>query len=323
MRRRDFLRIVGNTAVAWPLTARAQQPSMPVVGFLSTASPTRWVDRLREFHRGLGETGYTEGKNVALEYRWANNQYSLLPSMAADLVRRQVTVIAANGPAAVVAKAATATIPIVLFSGRDPVKRGLVTSLSRPSGNLTGFSAMFTEVGPKRLEMLHELVPTARTVALLVNGAQANTLTKVMQAAARNLGLQLLVLHAGTEREIDAAFATLVQQRVGALVIGNDAFFSTRREQLAELTVRHAMPAIYQFREFSVAGGLVSYGDNDADVFRLMGVYTGRILNGEKPADLPVQQASKFELIINLKTAKALGVNVPLSLLGRADEVID
>ena len=296
---------------------------MPVIGFLSTASPTRWVDRLREFHRGLSETGYVEGRNVALEYRWANNQNSLLPSMAADLVRRQVTVIAANGPAAVVAKAATTTIPIVFFSGLDPVKRGLVTSLSRPSGNLTGFSAMFTEVAPKRLEMLHELVPTASTVALLVNGALANTLTKVMQAAARKLGLQLLVLHAGTEREIDAAFATLVQQRVSALVIGNDAFFSTRRKQLAELTVRHAVPAIYQFREFSVAGGLVSYGSSDTDVFRLMGVYTGRILKGKKPADLPVQQASKFELIINLKTAKALGVNVPLSLLGRADEVIE
>jgi ABC-type uncharacterized transport system substrate-binding protein len=321
MKRREFITFVGGAA-AWPVSARAQQ-AMPVIGFLSTASPDEWVDRLRAFRQGLAETGHVEGKNVTIEYRWANNRNGELRSMAADLVHRQVTVIAANGPAAEAAKEETATVPIVFFSGLDPVKRGLVASLSRPGGNLTGFSLLFTEVGPKRLQLLHELIPTASTIALLVNGALADALTKDMQVAARSIGLQLLVLTASTDREFDTAFATIVQQRAGALVIGNDAFFSNRRELLAALTVRHAVPAIYEFREFAASGGLMSYGTNDVDAFNQMGIYTGRILNGEKPADLPVQQATKFKLVINLKTAKALGVTVPLSLLGRADEVIE
>jgi putative ABC transport system substrate-binding protein len=296
---------------------------MPVVGFLSTSSADLWVDRLRAFRQGLGEIGYVEGKNVGIEYRWADNQHDRLPAMVADLVGRPVSVIAANGPAAEVAKKATTTVPVVFFSGLDPVQRGLVASLSRPGGNLTGVSVLATEVAPKRLQLLHEVIPTASTIALLVNGALAETLTNDMQAAARALGLQLQVLQAGSEREIETAFANLVQLQTRALVIGNDAFFSSRREQLAALTVRHAVPAIYEFREFAAAGGLLSYGSSDTDAYRSMGLYAGRILKGEKPADLPVQQATKFELIVNLKTAKALGIAVPLTLLGRADEVIE
>jgi putative ABC transport system substrate-binding protein len=282
---------------------------------------------VRAFRQGLTETGAIEGRNVTIEFHWAQGQYDRLPALAADLVRRRVTVITANGTAAVAAKAATATIPIVFFSGADPVQRGFVASLNRPGGNLTGVSSLNAELGPKRLELLHGLVPKASTIGLLVNptnpNAEAPSRSKDMNAAAHPLGLQLHVLHASTERDFESAFESMARLRIGGLVISSDAFFTSRKEQLAALAVRHGIPTIYQNREFATAGGLVSYGGSDADAYRLMGVYTGRILNGEKPADLPVQQATKTELIINLKTAKALGVTVPLLLLGRADEVIE
>jgi putative ABC transport system substrate-binding protein len=298
---------------------------MPVIGFLNTASPDLWDGPLRAFHQGLSDTGYVEGRNVAIEYRWADGQNDRLPALAADLVRRQVTVIAANGPAVPPAKAATATIPIVFLTGVDPVGAGLVASLSRPGGNLTGVVNLNVELGPKRLELLHELVPTATIMALLVNPTNPNaeTVSRNLQAAARTLGLQTHVLQPSTERDFDTVFATLVQLRAGALVIGPDPFFISRSEQLAALAIRHAVPTISQFREFAAAGGLMSYGASITDSFRTVGVYTGRILKGEKPADLPVQQSTKAELIINLKTAKALGITVPLPLLGRADEVIE
>jgi putative ABC transport system substrate-binding protein len=300
---------------------------MPVIGFLHSASPGPHADFVRAFRLGLSEAGYVEGRNVEIEYRWAEGQNDRLPALAADLVRRQVTVIAAPAStAALAAKAATATIPIVFELGDDPVELGLVTSLKRPSGNLTGVTSLNTEIGPKRLELLHELVPTASIVALLVNPSNprlAETLSRDVQAAARTLGLQLHVLHSSTDRDIDTIFATLVQLQAGGLVIGNDAFFVNQIKQLAALAVRHAVPTIFQTHEFAAAGGLMSYGTSLMDLFRQVGVYTGRILNGEKPTDLPVQQATKIELYINLKTAKALGLTVPLSLLGRADEVIE
>jgi putative ABC transport system substrate-binding protein len=273
----------------------------------------------------LKEVGYVEGQNVAIEYRYAAGQDSRLPALAADLVGRHVAVIAANGLAAQAAKAQTATIPIVFTAGYDPVEVGLVTSMSRPGGNITGVSILDVELGPKRLEMLHVLVPTATLVAVLVNPAdpaRAESITRKMQAAARNLGLQLQVLHASTDHDFDAAFASLVQLRAGGLVIGGDPFFNSRSEQLGMLSLRHAVPTIYQLRVFAVAGGLVSYGANLTDSYRLTGVYTGRILHGEKPGDLPIQQATKVELVINLKTAKALGLTISQSLLARADEVI-
>jgi putative tryptophan/tyrosine transport system substrate-binding protein len=328
VRRRAFLTLLGGAAATLPLAVRAQQAPMPVIGFLAGASAGPYAPFVAGFHRGLNEAGYVEGRNVAIEYRWADGQYDRLPGLATDLVRRQVAVIFTGGstPATLAAKAATAAIPIVFFVGGDPVEMGLVASLSRPGANLTGVTNLAAEVGPKRLELLHELVPAATAFALLVNPtspAQADPQSRALQAAAGKLGVQLHVLHASTERDIDTAFAAVVQQRAGGLVVAPDVFFNTRSEQLAAQALRHAVPTIYQFREFAAAGGLMSYGTNLTNMFRLCGVYTGRVLKGEKPADLPVQQATNVELIINLKTAKALGVAIPLPLLGRADEVIE
>jgi ABC-type uncharacterized transport system substrate-binding protein len=283
---------------------------------------------LRAFHEGLREAGYIDGRNLAIEYRWAEGRNDRLPALAAELVRRQVSVIVTAGstPAALAARAATTTMPIVFYLGADPVEAGLVTSLSRPGGNLTGVVTLNVEVAPKRLELLHELVPTATVIAALVNPTNpvlAETLTRNLQTAARTLGVQLHVLHASSEQDFDTVFASLVQLRAGGLVIGADALFNSRSEQLAALTIRHAVPAVYQYREFVSAGGLMSYGTTVVDTYRPLGVYTGRILKGEKPAELAVQQATKLELIINVKTAKALGLTVPLPLIGRADEVIE
>jgi putative ABC transport system substrate-binding protein len=300
---------------------------MPVIGFLHGGSPAERAHLVAAFHQGLKESGYVQGQNVAIEYRWAENHYDRLPALAADLVRRQVTVIVAPGgtPWILAAKAATATIPIVFELGADPIDVGLVASLSRPGGNLTGVTTLGTEVGPKRLELLHELSPTASIVALLVNptGPAAETQTKGMQAAARALGVQLHVLHANTERDFDMVFATLVQLRAGALAIGSDAFFFSRRDQIIPLAARHLVPTIYPTREFVAAGGLMSYGASITDAYRQAGVYTGQILKDTKPADLPVVQSTKFEFVINRKTAKTLGLDVPPTLIARADEVIE
>ena len=327
VRRREFITLLGGAAAAWPLPARAQQPRMPVIGFLDSKSPDDSAHMVAAFRRGLNESTFIEGQNATIEFRWAQNQYGQLPVLAADLVRRRVDVIAATGgPAALAAKAASATIPIVFRLAADPIAAGLVASLSRPGGNVTGVTSLNLEVGSKRLEFLHELVPTATIMAALVNPTNptnAEILSRDLQATARLLGLQLHLLHASSDADIDAVFATLTELRAAGLVIGTDALFTSRDEKLAALGLRYRIPTIYQWREFVAAGGLVSYGGSFADSYRLAGVYTGRILKGEKPADLPVQQATKLELFINLKTAKALGITVPPTLLARADEVIE
>jgi ABC-type uncharacterized transport system substrate-binding protein len=327
VKRREFISLLGS-AVAWPLAARAQQPAVPAIGFLSNASPDMYARRLRAFGQGLKEAGFVEGRNIEIEYRWAEGQNSRLPALAAELIRRQVAVIVAAGgtPAAMVAKAATTTIPIVFGVAVDPVETGLVASLHRPGGNLTGVTNLNVEVGPKRLELVHELLPTATIIAVLVNPTSpsiADLFSRAMQQAAQTLGLQLHILHASTDGDFDKVFASVVQVRAGALVISPDVFFNTRSEQLAALSLRHAVPAIYQYRPFAAAGGLMSYGSDETEYYRLVGTYAGRILKGEKPADLPVVQSTKVELIINLKTAEALGLTIPLPLIGRADEVIE
>jgi len=325
--RRKFIGLLGGPA-AWPLAARAQQPAMPVVGFLSNASPDVYADRLRTFRQGLKEAGYVEGHDVSIEYRWAEGQNDRLPALAAQLVQRHVTVIAAAGgtPSALAAKAATATIPVVFGVAVDPVEVGLVASLNRPGGNLTGVTNLNAGVGPKRIELLHELLPTVTVVGVLVDPTSptlAEAFLRDLQLAAHTLGVQLLVLHASNETDLDRVFAALAERRVGALIIGPGAFFAGRGEQLGILTARHAVPTVFQYRPFAAAGGLMSYGSDETEYYRLVGLYVGRILKGEKPSDLPVQQATKVELILNLKTAKALGLTFPPTLLARADEVIE
>ena len=327
IRRREFIVALSSAAFGRPLTSRAQQSSLPKIGVLSSKSPSEEARLLVRFRQGLNEIGYVEGHNVAIEYSWAENQNERLQALAADLVRRQVAVIAAVGstPAALAAKMATTTIPIVFMTAGDPVQLGVVSSMSRPGSNMTGVASFGVEVGPKRAELLHEVVPTATTMALLINPsspAVAESTTKEVQAAARTLGLNLQVVHASTELDFDTVFATFIQ-RAGGLVISPDAFFTARAEQLAALALRHRVPAIYQYPEFTAAGGLMSYGGNLTDLYRQAGVYVGQILKGEKPADMPVQQITKVELIINLKTARALGLTIPPMLLARADEVIE
>jgi len=326
MKRRAFITLLGGAAAGWPLAARAQHAAVPMIGFLNSGSPDTEGDRVQAYRRGLSETGYTEGRSVTIDYRWADGQNERLPVMAAELVRRGVNVIVTGGtPATLAAKAATTTIPIVILS-TDPVEAGLVASLNRPSGNITGVTGLNVELAPKKLELLHELIPSASTLALLVNPTNAVATgheSRTVQAAARSLGLQIHILNASTERDFDPVFASLAQRGVGALVIGSDLFFTSRAEQLAALTVRHTVPSIYQFREFVAAGGLMSYGGSFTDWGYQAGIQTGRILAGAKPADLPVQQATKVELFINLKTVRAFGPNVPQTLLARADEVIE
>ena len=325
MKRRTFLTGIGAAAIC-PRAAWAQQPAMPVIGFLNVASPEGYTNYVAAFRDGLKESGYIEGQNVAIEFRWAEGHYDRLPDMAADLAHRQVSVIVANTPANLAAKKATDTIPVVFTTASDPVQIGLVSNLSRPDGNVTGVSQLNEALGPKRLELAHELMPAATLIALLVNPsdpARAERLIKEVQAAAIHLGLQLHILRAGNEAEIEAAFAGFAQLKAGALVIGADAFYNAKSRLLAELSLRYAVPAIYEYTEFTNDGGLMSYGGNIKESYRWAGIYTGRILKGAKPADLPVQQSTTVELIVNLKTATALGVTVPLSLLGRADVVIE
>jgi putative tryptophan/tyrosine transport system substrate-binding protein len=330
MRRRDFITLIGSTAATLPLVARAQQAAMPVVGFLNAASRDASAHVVGAFRLGLNETGYVEDRNVAVEYRWAEDHYDRLPALAAELVDRRVSVIASgrNTLAALAAKAATTTIPIVFLIGGDPVKAGLVTSLNRPGGNLTGVTTLNVEITPKRLEVLRELLPTTSIMAVLINPLNNPGIVEAerrqAQEAANTLGLQMIhVLQANTERDLDDAFSTLIQRRAGGLVITADTLFSSKSVELAALAFRHAVPTISPYREFVAAGGLMSYGGSVTELYRLIGVYTGRILKGEQPANLPVQQLTKVELAINLKTAKAFGLTVPNSLIGRADEIIE
>jgi putative ABC transport system substrate-binding protein len=328
MRRREFISLVGGAAAAWSHAARAQQPAMPVVGFLNTQSYDRFAYLVAGFRRGLREAGYVEDRNVAIEYRWAENHYDRLPVLAADLVSRRVDAIAATGGtvSALAAKSATSTIPIVFVLGdQDPVRAGVVASFNRPSGNITGVSMLISVLGAKRMELLHELVPQATVIGVLVNpnGPDAEAQSQEAQAAGRALGRQIEVLNASNDREIEAAFAAFAERRAGALVIAADTFITSRGDQLVALAARYALPTIYPYREAAVAGGLMSYGPNLVDSYRQAGIYTGSILKGAKPADLPVLQPTKFEFVINIKTAAALGVDVPPKLLAFADEVIE
>jgi len=324
--RREFISLLGGATVAWPVAAWGQQPAMPVIGFLGPTSPDLFAQRLQSFRQGLGEAGFLPDRNVQIEYRWAGGNMKQMPGLALDFARLPVTVIVAAGlSAALAAKAATPNIPIVFFIGEDPVEVGLVASLNRPGGNLTGVTTLNTEVGPKRLELMREVLPSAKVMAVLINLNSPNVdgLTNSMQAAARNLGLTPLVVHASAEREFDPLFASLAERRVGAVVITTDAFYISRGEQLAHSAMRNGLPAIFQYRNFVKAGGLMSYGSSFLDAYRQVGVYAAGVLKGEKPAGLPVQQATKIELFVNLKTAKALGLTFPTSILLRADEVIE
>jgi putative ABC transport system substrate-binding protein len=328
IRRREFITLLGGVVAVWPAVARAQQPAMPVIGALITPSPTEWADRMVAFHRGLNDAGFIEGRNVAVEYRWANNQLDRVPALLADLVSRRVSVLFVTGGVGAVpaAKAATLTIPIVFTTGSDPVATGLVASLNRPDGNATGATQFSGVLGGKRLELLHEALPAVTKIVLLVypvNQIGAALDTQDAQAAAHRLGLELIVLGTGTEDEIDRAFATAVQLQAGAVFLGSDAFFSSRREQIAALALRNALPTMSAHRDGVAAGELMGYDASSADVYRQAGIYVGRILKGEKPADLPVMLPTKFDLVINLKTAKALGLTIPESFLLRADEVIE
>jgi len=325
IKRREFITLLGGAAAAWPLAARAQQPAMPVVGFLNSASPEAFPDRLRAFHRGLKDTGFVEGENVAIVYRWGENQIDRLPELAADLVRRRVAVIAVNTPATLPAKTATASIPIVFVFNEDPVQLGLVASLARPGGNLTGVNLVSGELTAKRLELLRELVPSIARVAVIVGPVSlaSETTLRDVEPAARAMGLQTNILNATTGREIDAAFATFAGRRPDALFVASDPFFTSRRVQLANSAARHGLPMISSTREITEAGGLISYGSNVVDAFRQVGVYVGHILKGAKPEDLPVAQATKLELVINHQTARILGLTVPDKLLALADEVIE
>jgi putative ABC transport system substrate-binding protein len=328
MRRREFISLVGGIAAVWPVGSRGQQPPKSIIGFLGSESPDAWAGRLQELHRGLSELGFIEGQNLSIEYRWAQGRNERLPSMASDLVHQQVKVIIAPGstPAALAAQAATKSIPIVFEIASDPIEIGLVSGLNKPGGNITGVTTLNLEIGPKRLELLHSVIPSASVIGLLINPTNprlAEQNIKSMQSAGKSLRLEMHVLHASTEDEFGAAFEELKKIRAGGLLIAADPFFSSHVKQLAALSIRHAVPSVYQFREFAIAGGLLSYGTSFTQSFRTVGNYTGRVLKGEKPADLPVQQATAVELIINQRTAEALGVTVPQALISRADEVIE
>ncbi len=327
MRRREFITLLGGTAIGWPLPARAQQPTMPVIGFLNSALAVKWSPFVAAFRQGLSETGYVEGQNVGIEFRWAEGHYDRLPGLAADLVCAGVAVIVATGGAtsALAAKQTTTTIPIVFSTGGDPIKEGLVASINRPGGNITGVNLLTTGLEAKRLEILHAVVPNASIIGALINpnNANAEVQSAMVQDAGRTMGQKVLILHASSERDFEAVLATMVQSRIDALIVGSDPFFNSQRDKLIDLTARYRIPAIYEWHEFVQAGGLMSYGSNLADGYHQVGIYAGRVLKGEKPGDLPIVQSTKVQFAINLKTANALGVTVPLPLLGRADEVIE